>query len=347
MKPSRSTSRPTTADVAALAGVSQSAVSRAFSPGKSISPRMRRKVEAAAQELGFRPNAIARAMTTRSSRIIGLLISHETVLNVPTVVLELTMAFAACDLTTMLIPIASPDCMAPAIDKLLAYQVDGAVVAGTVAQASIDLLRATHLPFVLYNRSDERGLCTSVTCDHFGCGRLIAERIVEAGLSTIGVIEGPVGSTVAAERVAGVLSGLDGKTDMHVHRANGNFSYDGGASAMRQLLAVAPTFDVIVAVSDMMAIGAMDVVRTNPQFSNCRFVGFDGIEAGGWDGYRLTTVGQPIARMAKAAASLIASMLKDPMGAAETRTYPGLWVDRASFESPDPVAERSVGLATA
>ena len=69
-------SRVTSAQVAALAGVSQSAVSRVFTPGASVSPKTAEKVRAAAEQLGYRPNVLARAMITGRSRIIGLVVAY-------------------------------------------------------------------------------------------------------------------------------------------------------------------------------------------------------------------------------------------------------------------------------
>src|SRR5690606_15864449 len=68
--------RITAQDVARLAGVSQSAVSRVFTPGASVSPATVEKVRAAAEKLGYRPDALARAMITGRSRIIGLVVAY-------------------------------------------------------------------------------------------------------------------------------------------------------------------------------------------------------------------------------------------------------------------------------
>ena len=66
----------TSADVARLAGVSQSAVSRVFTPGASASKKTVEKVRAAADQLGYRPNSLARAMVSGRSRIIGLVVAY-------------------------------------------------------------------------------------------------------------------------------------------------------------------------------------------------------------------------------------------------------------------------------
>lgn len=64
--------RPTAYDVARLAGVSQSMISRAFTPGGSVSPEVRAKVLEAARQLNYRPNLIARSLITQRSRLIGV-----------------------------------------------------------------------------------------------------------------------------------------------------------------------------------------------------------------------------------------------------------------------------------
>ena len=70
------TKKVTSLEVAKLAGVSQSAVSRVFTPGASVSKKTHEKVRSAALKLGYRPNILARSLITGKSRIIGLVVSH-------------------------------------------------------------------------------------------------------------------------------------------------------------------------------------------------------------------------------------------------------------------------------
>jgi len=85
----------TSYDVARHAGVSQSAVSRCFKPGASVSKKMRARVMKAAEELGYEPNAIARSLITRRSNLVAILISNLTNLYYPEVLAELTQKFSA------------------------------------------------------------------------------------------------------------------------------------------------------------------------------------------------------------------------------------------------------------
>ncbi|MCB2029875.1 MAG: LacI family DNA-binding transcriptional regulator, partial [Rhodoferax sp.] len=82
----------TSYDVARLAGVSQSAVSRCFKPDASISEKMRKKVLAAAAELHYAPNAIARSLITRRSNIVAVLITEATTRVTPEILFQLNVA---------------------------------------------------------------------------------------------------------------------------------------------------------------------------------------------------------------------------------------------------------------
>ena len=79
--------RLTSVDVARAAGVSTSAVSRAFTPGASVAPAKREHILRAARELGYRPNVMARAVATRRSNVVGLILFNETNLHHPGVLL--------------------------------------------------------------------------------------------------------------------------------------------------------------------------------------------------------------------------------------------------------------------
>ncbi|MCZ6854509.1 MAG: LacI family DNA-binding transcriptional regulator, partial [Gammaproteobacteria bacterium] len=82
--------RVTSYDVARIAGVSQSAVSRCFKPGASASKKMRARVKKVAKELGYQPNAIARSLITRRSNMVAVVISQQTNLYYPEVLVELS-----------------------------------------------------------------------------------------------------------------------------------------------------------------------------------------------------------------------------------------------------------------
>ena len=126
----------TSIDVALLAGVSQSAVSRAFTPGAAVSEKTRAKIMEAAKALKYRPNAIARTLSTNRSRIIGMVLSQLDNLFYPTVVDKLSRALQQHGFHLMLFFAEGRD-VDNALTQLLAYQLDGVVLASTTLSSRL------------------------------------------------------------------------------------------------------------------------------------------------------------------------------------------------------------------
>ncbi|MEL6425476.1 MAG: LacI family DNA-binding transcriptional regulator, partial [Pseudomonadota bacterium] len=150
-------------DVAAMAGVSQSAVSRVFTPGASVSEAMRIKVMAAADALGYRPNALARSLITGRSRMIGLVVAY---LDNPfySETLELMSRALQAEGYHVLVFMAGnqEDLMDTVLEEILAYQVDGIILASV--GMSNDLSQrcdAAGIPVTLFHRSQQVGRVTS------------------------------------------------------------------------------------------------------------------------------------------------------------------------------------------
>src|ERR1700712_205024 len=121
--------RPVTAhDVARLAGVSQSAVSRTFTKGASVSPDTRRKVEEAAANLGYRPNLLARSLITRRSRLIGVAIPGMANPFYARVLESLSAAFEQLGYRILLFSMANNEDSDPVLEEILRYQIDGLVL---------------------------------------------------------------------------------------------------------------------------------------------------------------------------------------------------------------------------
>jgi DNA-binding LacI/PurR family transcriptional regulator len=171
----------TSADVARLARVSQSAVSRSFSPGASVSEDMRRRVLAAAERLGYRPNAIARAMISGRSRLIALLAAYLDNHFYPVLLEQLARALQARGYQ-MLLFMTDPGDQDIVVQKMLQYQVDGIVMASaTLSPGLADECAKTGTPVVLLNRYVPALAASSVTSDNIEGGRLLAHFTSMAG----------------------------------------------------------------------------------------------------------------------------------------------------------------------
>ena len=200
--------RPTALDVALAAGVSQSAVSRSFTPGASVSPAVRARVLTAAKALGYRPNAMARAIMTRRSGLVAIVVAVDTNLQYPEALSELARALSRSGRRIMLFAIDAMREVDAVVDQIWSYQVDGVVALVGLTDAQVALLEDHDVPVVLYNRLPGRRVVSSVGCDHDGCGRLLAEHLLGLGHRRFAVVHGPLHSSVASERLGGVAAAL-------------------------------------------------------------------------------------------------------------------------------------------
>ena len=294
-------SRVTAADVAALAGVSQSAVSRVFTPGASASSETARKVREAAQELGYRPNVLARSLITGRSRIIGLVVAYLDNYFYPQALEQLSRGLQARGYH-VLVFMASQTAgnVDNVVEEILDYQVDG-IVAASVALSS-DLTarcRSAGVPVVLFNRaSDDDTL--AITSDNVRGGRLVARFLADGGHRRIAYLAGWEGASTQRDREAGFRAGL-AEAGLTLHgRARGAYEIETARAATRALMAQSTPPDAIFAANDHMAIAAMDVLRFElglnvPQ--DVSVVGFDDVPPAAWPAYDLTTVRQDATAM--------------------------------------------------
>ncbi len=297
--------RVTSFDVAALAGVSQSVVSRAFTPGTSIAAATRQRVHDAAQKLNYVPNSIASSLTTNRSNIVAIVLGD---LDNPFYV-QVFRAFSQClqdrgrQVLSFTLP-ATGD-TDDAIRQVLRYQVDGLIL--TSAQLStrmISLCEDRGIRVVLFNRYIPMSELPSVRCDNAGGARLLAESLLAAGARRFAIITGDPKGTTSQDRSRGFVERL---LESGIRRADilslpGYATYAGGVAAIDRLVAEVGDDlpDAIFGINDVMAMGAMDTLRfvygkTIPD--DVMIVGFDGIAEAARVRYRLTTMRQPLDAM--------------------------------------------------
>lgn len=305
---------PTASDVARLAGVSQSAVSRAFTTGASVAPATRERILAAARELGYRPNAIARTLITRRSRIVGLLMSYLENQFYPLVIERMSQALQRDGYHVLLFISETGDADAVLAD-LLQYQVDGIVMASTTLSSGLahDCAEAG-IPVVLFNRVAQRGAMgrfatSSVTSQNREGGRMVGDMLVRTGHRRVAWLAGLENASTSLDREAGLRDALaDAGLPLHA-RGVGHYDF---AQARRAVLELfrdpAGRPDALFAANDHMAIAALETLRSElglrvPQ--DVSVVGFDNVPQAGWPSFRLTTVQQDVDRMVDATRRLL------------------------------------------
>ncbi len=323
----RDTRRATSYDVARLAGVSQSAVSRVFKTGASASQKMRERVLAAANEIGYRPNAIARGLITKRSNMIGVVISRMTNLYYPELLVQLTQSFSDRGIRVLLFTLEHESEIDVVLEHTLQYQVDGIVTAAILDSAQLDMLDAAGIPVVLYNRQAKDAQAAAVCCDQEEGEAWLVSRLIEAGHQRFAIISGPEDSTVSTQRTSGALRRLSEFGVNEVTVVAGDYSHESGfrgALEIQELLGALP--DAVIAANDAMAIGCIDAAREvlGAQVPEAvSVVGFDGIGAAEYAAYQLTTVRQPVARMTHATVDMLLQRIENPEIGHEQRIFQG------------------------
>ena len=324
----------TSYDVARKAGVSQSAVSRCFKPGASVSKKMREKVMKVANELGYEPNAIARSLITRRSNLVAVIISNLTNLYYPEVLAQISQRLSERGIRVLLFALDAEGHADEALNQIWQYQVDGVISAAKLTDEQLAAFDKRQKPLVFYNRFYSNQAVNAVCCDQAEGARHLVNGLVEAGHKSFGIIGGPDDSVVGQERTDASLQRLRelGITDVTV--SEGSFSYEcGGAGieVVREKRGDLP--DAIICVNDMTAIGAIDALRYGhgkkvPE--DISVVGFDGVAPSAWSSFDLTTMRQPVGRMTEGAVAMLMDRIENPDLPPEKRLFAGVVVDGTS-----------------
>lgn len=325
--------RPTSYDVARVAGVSQSAVSRCFAPNASIAPKTRELVMKVAAELGYRPNALAQGLISRRTNLVAVLISSLTNLYYPEVLAELTHRLTARDMRVLLFALNAESDVNEALDQVFRHSVDGVICAALLSDRQVRMFDEHRVPLVLYNRTSPLAPAASISCDSVAGEQDLVGRLLGAGHRRFAVIAGPDDSSVGEDRRKAAIDFLARARIKDVPVIRGDFSYESGARAVRRLMEGGARFDAIVCVNDLMAIGAIDACRhefglTTP--ADVSVVGFDGSGPASWASYRVTSIRQPVRRMTEAAVAMLMERIDDPSIPAERRLFAGEFVAGAS-----------------
>ncbi len=327
----------TSVDVARRAEVSQSAVSRTFSPGASVSPKTRARVLKAAEELGYRPNVLARAVISGRSRLIAVLVAYLDNHFYPGVLEKLSRALQGRGYQVLLF-LTDPGNQDEVVQKMLQYQVDGIIMA--TATLSSDLAGQcadTGTPVLLFNRYVPSLPVSSVTSDNLEGGRQLAHLLADAGHQRICFIAGQEDSSTSRDRGAGFFKGLAERGRTVAAHAAGGYTTEGAIRAARTLIDRKQRPDAIFVANDHMAFAVMDLIRRDyglriPQ--DISIVGYDNVPEAAWNSYNLTTVEQPGDAMVEATVAILLEQVENQQVARRAAILPCRLVIRGSARLP-------------
>ncbi len=306
--------------IAALAGVSRSTVSRVINHNPRVDAETRARVWQVVTEHDFHPNSAARALARRRSQIIGLLILQafgEVFADTyfPSLIQGVA---AACDehsysLMLSILTRASNDAFGRIVR---AGHLDGLVVASALTNDEfVRRLVEEHFPFVLVGRSPQLTAITTVDSDNVRGASMAAQHLARLGYTRIASITGPLTMTAAVDRRDGFLSGIRsaGLQLPDGYLQEGDWTESSGLRATLALLQLPARPQAIFAASDDMAIGALRAIRSAGLRvpDDIALVGFDDVPLASAVEPPLTTVRQPIDRLGFTATTLLLDQLKD------------------------------------
>lgn len=299
----------TSNEVARLAGVSQSTVSRAFNREGVVSPETLERIRAVATELGYRPNELARSLISRKSNIIGIVMGD--ILNpfYPAVLNAFTQKLQGHGRRVLLFSVPPGHDVDEVLPQMMQYQVAGVVItSATLSSRMAETFARGGTPVVLFNRTVYGGCVNSVCCANEEAARLVADTLVKAGHRRFGLIGGVATTSTHIERKRAFLEELRRHGIDELREEEGGNTYEGGYRAARKLLSARDRPDALFCISDIMAIGALDAARCDLSLSvpgDVSIVGFDDIAAAAWPSYDLTTIRQPVDAMASESISIL------------------------------------------
>ena len=316
--PVRSPGRPTLDAVAARAGVGRGTASRVLNGSSQVSPRAREAVEAAIAELGYVPNRAARALVTQRTDSVALVVSEseERVFGEPFfagVVRGINAALLETPMQLWLAMAQSSEQRARVEHHLTDQHVDGVLLLSLHdADPLPQLLEQRGMPTVLGGAAGRSPATRHIVdMDNVGGARQAVDHLLGLGRRRIATIAGPQDMEVGRCRLDGYRAACSGDLI-----AYGDFSEASGVAAMHGLLQRAPDLDAVFVASDLMACGALRVLRQAGRRvpEDVAVVGFEDAPVAKQTDPQLTTVHQPVEEMGRRMVDmLIARIRREPI----------------------------------
>lgn len=325
--------RATSIDVANAAGVAQSTVSRAFK-GEQVSAEVRRRVLQAAEQLGYRPSAIARSLSTQRTGIVGIVMADITSPFYPYVLDKFTQRLHELGMRVLLFNTPPHRDVDETLPLVLQYQVDAIIItSATLSSAMSEECARLGIPVILFNRYVPNTQASAVCCDNVAGGRLIADLLLDRGHQRLAYLAGLENTSTNRDRLRGFRERLLERHHQQWLHENAAYTYESGYSATQRLLRRDDPPDAIFCANDIMAFGAIDVARDlgvaiPDQLS---IIGFDDVPAAAWSAYNLTTLRQPVNRMVESVVDILQKQLDDPALGPETRFISGSLILRKTL----------------
>ncbi|WP_263105280.1 LacI family DNA-binding transcriptional regulator [Kitasatospora sp. DSM 101779] len=311
----RSSARPTLEEVAALAGVGRGTVSRVINGSPRVSEKAREAVQAAIAELGYVPNRAARTLVTSRTDSVALVVpeAETRLFSEPyfsDIISGVSAELAETDMQLLLILVRNQRERERLSAYLTAQRVDGVLLVSVHQDDPLpSILESLEIPSVLAGRRGDLEPLSYVHADNAGGARMAVRHLLRRGCRQVATITGPLDMEVAQARLGGYRRALEEAGRPYDEELVGlaDFTEEGGRLAMRELLERRPDLDGVFCASDLMAAGAMQVLRAAGRRvpDQVAVIGFDDSIVARHTDPPMTSVRQPIEEMGRTMARLL------------------------------------------
>lgn len=306
---------PTIHDIAREVGVSVSAVSHAFNRPEEISPDLRERILRVARQRGYRPDPRARGLRRGENSLIALAITNLANVYYAGIARAAQRRLAAQGYYLVVLDSdGTAEGEQRSIEAVRHERMAGAIADIHHLQAADVLHYLGGRPIVFITDLQESCAAPSVRLNNFPAAHAATTYLIEQGRRRIAHISGPRDHPSAMQRQAGYRRAL---TDLGLAwhaEVVGDYLFPEGHRAMERLLARPDPPDAVFAANDLMALGALSLLRERDIAipDQIALVGFDNIEEAAWSVPPLTTIDQPSRQIGTEAASLLLLALQDP-----------------------------------
>ncbi|MEV0326992.1 LacI family DNA-binding transcriptional regulator [Micromonospora echinospora] len=312
-------------DVARMAEVSTSTVSRVLNGHSSVDPDLAARVRQAMLDLDYRPNAVARSLRRQRTSLWAVIISDignpfftSLVRGIEDVAQEAGFSVVLCNGDE------DPDKETRYVTAALDERMAGVIISPSGRPSLINRLTETGMPVVAIDRQPRGVAVDTVLVDNVHGAEMATAHLVDSGYRRIACITGPRRISTAVQRLRGYQQALRaaGRTVTEDLVRYADFREDGGYRAMASLLDAAEPPDAVFVTNNLMTVGAVECLLDSEVVvpTQCGVVGFDDIPWAHLVRPSLSTVTQPTYDLGRAAASLLTERITNPAKASSTVT---------------------------
>ena len=311
--------RATASDVAEAAGVSRSAVSRAFTPGAYLDKSKRAVIMKTALQLGYRPNALAASLHGSSTNLVGVVAGDLDNPYDAEFVAQLISGLNQANKWPLMLgnlDTGSED----SILSMLNYPLDALIVrGGSIPTFLIDDCAKLGIPLIFSGLVLEAPHVDCVCCENAKGSAKAVDLLIASGRTSIGYLSGPISRSSANERLQGATAQLQHWDRSFVTTTHADFTFKGGREAAIRMFGDFD-LDALICANDAMALGALSALRDvfhHAVPEDVAIIGFDDIAMASWPDFNLTTLRNPIHETVSEIVRLLDARLREPGKASE------------------------------